>query len=357
MLWWKGVVLLGFLGLCEVGSCDNQDYLLSNGWIKIRKNGARINVKNVRSLCPPVVPDSTTYLKVAGSSVLQELREETVKSLPALQDLILQSIGIKKIFPGAFSNLPQLSRVNLKGNELRRISKGVFNTLNITELLLNRNKIKIIDSAAFDDMPRLEKIKLNSNSITKWDVNWFKNAPSLRVVLITRNFIEVIPEGALQNIQPSVEEVDDLPNLKLFFSKNKIHHIEPNAFRTRVAIGQLFLDRNNITVLNNRTFEGFKNVSMLNLARNNLTEIPRDLFSDGQTVRKFDLSANRKLHCIPIEVAKVVRTLQLENIDKLNCTCVGELKSHAKVIGLNGACFPLRRNPMLLINQETSDGF
>lgn len=326
----KSVVLLLFI-LFDV-YCANSDILFSSGWYKTRNRGEKLFLHNVKSIGPELMPANISYLKIAA--VMPTLPTGAISGLENLKDLTITSCGIIEIQPGAFQDVTHLSKLNLKENAIKRIKKGVFNSLNITQLFLNKNDISFIDSNAFDDMPNLVKIKLNFNQISIWDSSWFKSTPLLRTVLMRRNSIEEIPENALRNFVTKGNATDGkkLPDLKIFLSKNKITKIHPQAFRGIRKIGQLFLDRNNLTVLDKNTFTGLEHIHLLNLARNNFSAIPKDIFLTVKSIRQLDLSANHRLHCVPIQSISVVQLLSLENINNLNCTCIEELSKHTKVI-------------------------
>lgn len=310
-------------------------FLLNSGWYKVSKNGKRQPIQYVPQLSPDIIPGTVTFLKVGG--ILTTLHVGALRNLVNLKVLLIPSVAMSDILPGAFENVPQLYKINLKDNRLQRIRRGVFNFLNISELYLYQNKIETIEEGAFDNMSKLYKIKLNSNKINTWNGNWFRNCPTLRAIVVKRNQIEELTEGAFATIS-SMIPVAKQYELKIFLSKNKISYIHPDSFRGLYKIGYLFLDRNNITTLDGNTFASVQEINRLSLTKNNLTKIPSDLVANGLSIRKLDLSGNRRLQCIPFEVAKAVDNIRLINVDKLNCSCVTELKNYTRVNGLDGLC-------------------
>lgn len=312
-----------------------EQFLLDSGWYKVSKNGRRQPIEYVPQLSPDIIPGPVTFLKVGG--ILTTLHVGALRNLVNLKVVLIPSVEMSDILPGAFENLPQLSKLNLKDNRLERIRKGIFNFLNISELYLYRNKIETIDEGAFDNMPKLYKIKLNSNKISTWNGNWFKSCPSLRAIIVKRNQIEELTEGAFATIS-SMIPVAKQSKLKIFLSKNKISHIHPDSFRGLSKLDYLFLDRNNITILDGNTFASVREINLLSLTKNNLTKIPSDLVAKGLSIKKLDLSGNRRLQCIPFEVAKAVDNMRLINVEKLSCSCVTELKNYTRVNGLNRLC-------------------
>ncbi|CAG9773928.1 unnamed protein product [Ceutorhynchus assimilis] len=311
-----------------ISHSENSTILFNSGWYKTKKKSDKTLVHNVTSIGPNSFDYKASYLKI--SSVISILPKSSIHDLINLQDLIISSSGIINIEAGVFENVPKLSKVNLKENGIQQIRYGVFNGLNLTMLFLNKNEISFIDGGAFDDMPKLTKIKLNFNQISTWDCKWFKRTPALNVVSIRRNSIKEIPDGAFKNLNNE--------DLKLFLSKNNIVEIHPSAFSGIKRISQLYLDRNKLTQLDDKVFDKIEHIHTLSLARNNLTEIPKKLLKTVKYMRYLDLTANHRLQCVPIEVARIVQTIKLENVLSLNCSCIASLRNVTHVIGVGNLC-------------------
>lgn len=256
--------------------------------------------------------------------ILTTLHAGDLRNFVNLKVVLIPSVGSSEIQPGAFENLPQLSKINLKVNRLERIRKDVFNFFNITELYLYQNMIESITEGAFDNIPKLSKL---SSAQIKYPL----------ANIVKRNQIEELIEGTFA-ITFSMIPVDKQSELEILLSKNKISHIHPDSFRVLYKLGCLFLDRNNITILDGNTFASVREINHLSLTKNNLAKIPSDLVANGLSIKKLDNSGYRRLQCIPFEVAKTVDSIRLGNIEKLNCSCTAELKKYTKVNGLNGLC-------------------
>ncbi|XP_050298458.1 chondroadherin-like [Anthonomus grandis grandis] len=303
--------------------------LFSTGWYKQSRKGNKTNVKNVSSIGPSDFPDSE-YLRIGGR--IPVLYVNAVHDLVKLKYLSISSSGIVDVLPGAFNNLPNISKLNLKENGIKHIKTGVFNSLSLTYLYLNKNDISVIESGAFDDMTLLQKIKLNSNKISAWDSQWFKNTPSLTLIFARRNKITELPANAFKNLIESGQKTD----LKLFLSKNNIIKIDPKAFSGIKQLGQLYLDRNKLTELDKNVFNELAIIEIISLAKNQLTYLPDELLS-SLSVGTLNLSFNYKLRCISAEIVKKVRTVNMEKI-KINCTCSKSLEKYAKKIIRSNAC-------------------
>lgn len=267
---------------------------------------------------------SAVDLKVETSRL--QLIEGAVKSLPHLKALRLKNCGVEILAPGAFRNLPQIELVHLQDNGLRIIENGVFNFLPVRELWLHRNRIRTIRSGAFDDMPNLEVIKLNNNSISLWDSNWFLNTPKLSQVFFRKNRIKDLPARAFSNLKSSHKvNGEELVDLKLYLSHNRIRMIHPQAFDGLDALDELSLNRNLIEKIDESFFSHFTELNKLGLAWNEITEIDEDAFKNLKEILELDLSGNF-LECLPYKVVAITRNINVTGIFEMECECLGNLR-------------------------------
>lgn len=324
MLLLKNTVLLLLL-LCEFCTSEH-NFMITSGWYKTKKKSDKVVIKKAHSLGPDVIPHGSTYIRIGGT--VPVLPPGAIHDLAHLEDVKITSALMEKVYAGAFQNLPKLSKLNLNDNVIQHISSGVFNKLNISVLFLNKNEISSIDSDAFDDMPNLTKIKLNSNKLSAWKSEWFKRTPRLETVLVRRNAIEEVQKYAFKNLA-----ANGIPVLNIYLSKNLIKIIHPQAFSGVAIWGDVFLDRNKLTQLNGDIFENVHSIRKLNFSRNNISSISENLFKTAKTVGMLDLTANHRLECVPVELAKKIQKLQVEYMRKLTCECVSELSNITVIIG------------------------
>jgi Leucine-rich repeat (LRR) protein len=179
------------------------------------------------------------------NSEIPVLYKNSISDIDNLDELILEDDGISEIQPGAFSRVPQLRKLVIRGNtKLKEIKEGVFNKLNIATLDLSNNSIETVASRAFDDMPELLTVNLGDNQLSIWDKNWFAKTPLLTRVSFQNNLIGEIPAGAFRNFQGIKQFGSVSLTINIILSHNKIKSIHKDAFKGLEKINNLWLDNN-----------------------------------------------------------------------------------------------------------------
>jgi Leucine-rich repeat (LRR) protein len=181
------------------------------------------------------------------NSEIPVLYKNSISDIDNLDELILEDDGISEIQPGAFSHVPQLRKLVIRGNtKLKEIKEGVFNKLNIATLDLSNNSIETVASRAFDDMPELLTVNLADNQLSIWDKNWFAKTPLLTRVSFQNNLIGEIPAGAFRNFQGIKQFGSVSLTINIILSHNKIKSIHKDAFKGLEKINNLWLDNNQV---------------------------------------------------------------------------------------------------------------
>lgn len=302
------------------------DYMVVKGWYKSAQKGSKIPLKNVKNISDKTI-NATDYLKINAKVI--RIPSGGISNLPLISTLKMTFCGTQEISPGAFHNVTNLATLALSDNEITHIRFGVFNSLNVTLLFLQRNEIEIIESSSFDNMPNLFRIKLNSNRISTWDSNWFKNTPRLTEILFRRNNITEIPAEAFRNIKGRhLFDGSSKIDTKIYMSKNKIHRIDPNAFQGFPEFKQLWLDRNDISQLDAKVFDPLLQVEGIYLGRNRISQLPDSMFPILESeIINLDLKGNNNITCISYNIASKVKVTNLQSVRQVDCECI------RKVIG------------------------
>ncbi|XP_053604749.1 toll-like receptor 7 [Plodia interpunctella] len=243
---------------------------------------------------------------------------------------------------GAFNGLRELHTLDLAYNNIRKIPSDLFCALeNIISLNLTRNKIKFVDELGFGHkcgstlqsidlshndimslpadseilhLRRLTQLFLQNNKINELPVDVFSDLLSLKVVNLSDNAINYLPEGLFYNTREIREiymqnnELESLPKrifnrleqlLVLDLSANKLRsdHIEDETFSGLIRLIVLDLSHNAVTRVTHNMFKDLFFLQILNLNNNTIGHIEDNAFLPLFNLHTLNLGQN-KLHTI-----------------------------------------------------------
>ncbi|XP_067828188.1 slit homolog 1 protein-like isoform X1 [Heptranchias perlo] len=156
----------------------------------------------------------------------------------------------------------------LSFNTLTSISLSTFENLShLHDLDLSNNQIQHFDP---DHRLPIAKLDLSSNSLTS--VPNFSNLRNLRRLVLDRNKIPALPEGAF----------DDLVALdELSIRGNAIQAIPDGIFDPLENLRYLTLSLNRIKKFPNNSLDNLKNLTTFDVSNNDLSTIPQDFFENN----------------------------------------------------------------------------
>ena len=129
----------------------------------------------------------------------------------SLEVLDLRFNALENLEAGTFVNVPK-KWLSLPGNKISNIEKGSLNLPHLKVLDLTNNSLRVIGGEWFDDLGNLESLSLDSNAITKIEKGATKNLKLLRLMLIHKNRIKILENGALFGLtDPILIWGSDLP--------------------------------------------------------------------------------------------------------------------------------------------------
>ncbi|KAE9551869.1 hypothetical protein FO519_004918 [Halicephalobus sp. NKZ332] len=269
---------------------------------------------------------------------LTEIPYDVLEGMDQLKHLDLSKNRIKDLDDIAFGSLPNLVRLNLAGNFLRKITNNhIFNSLRALAYLdLSYNRLKILGKTAFEKLTGLESLFLQSNSLVEFPRAALSGLDKLRYLLLDHNHIKTIPNFAVQwlthlerlslsrnHIQSIGEKTfraapmqlkslnlgynqiselssrafDSLPSLEqLLLNNNLIVRLLPQTITNLNALRDLTLAYNEIIDISEYTFVNLPHLEHLSLAHNDIRQIPRMAFSSTPKLEVLDLSYNNFKH-------------------------------------------------------------
>ncbi|CAF4851208.1 unnamed protein product [Pieris macdunnoughi] len=239
---------------------------------------------------------------------------------------------------GAFNGLRELHTLDLGFNNIRKIPSDLFCALeNIISLNLTRNKIKFVDELGFGHkcgstlqtidlsyndimslpadseilhLRRLTQLYLQNNKIGELPAEVFSDLLSLKVVNLSDNAINYLPEGLFQNTREIREiylrnnELEILPKrifnrldqllvLDLSVNKLKGDHIEDETFSGLIRLIVLDLSHNAIARIAQNMFKDLFFLQNLNLINNSINFIDDNAFSPLFNLHTLNLGLNK----------------------------------------------------------------
>ena len=113
----------------------------------------------------------------------------------------LQYNKISYIEPRTFLHLTQCTDLNMTGNSLTHIRRGMFQgLLSLKYLDLHSNTIRDIDSEAFLPLKQCASLWLPQNELTSLSAEMFKGLQSLDTLDLHSNQISVIERGTFSHL-------------------------------------------------------------------------------------------------------------------------------------------------------------
>ncbi|XP_046742848.1 toll-like receptor 7 isoform X1 [Diprion similis] len=242
-----------------------------------------------------------------------------------LHTLELSENRLHSIGPQLFNGLFVLSRLTLSGNMIVSVDPMAFrNCSDLKELDLSGNSLSIVPEA-LRDLAFLKTLDLGENQISEFRNGSFRNLHQLTGLRLISNNIGNLTRGMLW----------DLPNLQILnLARNKVQHVELDAFERNTRLEAIRLDGNFLSDING-VFTSIASLLLLNLSENHIewfdyAFIPNNLkwldvhgnfieslgnyygISDLK-VRTLDASHNRITELSPIAIPDSVELLFINN--------------------------------------------
>ncbi|KAI8120976.1 Chaoptin [Lucilia cuprina] len=314
---------------------------------------------------PMVFENVSKSLKILELSfaVFPARSMESIDPLDALYPLSqlmwlgLDNNNLKSLNNESFSNMRELSYINLGFNQLKSLPKGLFIPdihSHLVEIDLGYNSLERIAARTFYNLGDLQTLNLQSNKIKIIEKDAFYNLEFLRYIDLSFNKISNISHQAF-TILPNLASLDLMFNnlcsfslkafhfvsntttpLKLNLTYNRIAYFEDiltsymyiyhldmsnnlisrtDSF-TNLANTLRFLNlaNNDIQSLANHAFGDLEFLEILNLANNNITSLRRRSFQGLNSLQELDLSFNR-LDQLQVEQFSNLRKLRILKIN------------------------------------------
>ncbi|XP_078685660.1 uncharacterized protein LOC144918617 [Branchiostoma floridae x Branchiostoma belcheri] len=229
-------------------------------------------------------------LTLGGSPDLETISTDTFPLLPCLTKLTVSqrfewypTIKSSRLQEGGFTNLPNLTRLNLEDYSIVSVEPYTFAGLEHLERLeLGENRISDFPERVFHGLRSLTHLGLGYNSLTTIKTYYFNGLDNLFWLNLQNNgilFIEGTAFEDLSSLRYLILTSNHLSTVKGVWGLSNLHHLD--------------LDRNNFTTLTTGSFSRLGNLTNLSLAHNWIRTIQREAFSGLELLERLNLADNR----------------------------------------------------------------
>lgn len=269
------------------------------------------------------------YLNLRNNRI-SDIIIKTIEPFPNLTHLDLSGNQFSEYSFGS-SWTDTLTHLNLNDNRISRISfvksknlvslildnndieniGGSYNSvldlegLNKLEYLsIANNLVKYISTTAFNDTINLRYLNISGNALSILNTNIFLPLSSLEVLILDDNTFDTIPVNIPMNMTTLSLKCNNiavltgnslflLPYLrKLILSGNMISTVYPETFRSQRLLEELYLNDNKLTYLPVRWDFKMKNLRLLDLSGNQFTSITMAIGSISEPSKRIHLDDN-----------------------------------------------------------------
>ena len=220
---------------------------------------------------------------------------------------IITMIGnnILRIRARSFSEVPNLTEINLRDNNIQTIDERAFEGLGLLRNLTLHEDLLPFESGVFRfffDLTFLEMVKIKINlDIPQEEVCRLRHLQQLTL----RGF-----ELKSVKFERCFEDLTQLSVLKLF--SMYLHSISGATFRSfRLFLVELHLNNCSINTLDADTFKHFSKLTVLSLKDNFIAYLPDTIFSSLTSLTTLDVSKNT------LEVTSGTMLRPLRNLENL----------------------------------------
>ncbi|XP_041980034.1 toll-like receptor 7 [Aricia agestis] len=218
-----------------------------------------------------------------------ELSLGTFNGLRELQTLDLGQNNLKVIPPDVFCALDNLQLLNITRNKIKSVDRLGFGKTcgsSLQSLDVSFNEIKSLsDESEITGFRRLQELKLQNNNISDISSEIFNGLISLRILNISYNKLQFIPEGTFANTKELRE---------MYLNNNMLFELAKGVFHRLEQLLVLDLSNNQLSSahIDGGTFIGLIRLVILNLSNNALTRIDGKTFKDLFFLQILDLRNN-----------------------------------------------------------------
>ncbi|KAL8613049.1 hypothetical protein ACOMHN_008818 [Nucella lapillus] len=219
---------------------------------------------------PHDTPNATQVLLLSHNRMLN------LSSLPPLPNLRLLDLSYNQINyldnHWVFEHMGLLTRLNLRGNFLKKLQHGSFSGLKSLEVLdLSDNNIKTVELHAFGGLNHLSVLRLANNELYELKRTWLLPMTSLRELYLQGNYLAVIESNTFDKIT-SLLHVD--------LSDNSLKKVREKGFLGLERVKLLNMSENSFVGIPTQELQRLSSLDILLLDGIKITELREGDFKD-----------------------------------------------------------------------------
>ncbi|XP_050690603.1 protein artichoke-like [Eriocheir sinensis] len=222
---------------------------------------------------------------VLNHNPIEELRQP-LNDLPSLRELHLSATNLWRVDRHVLIRLKNLKTLDLSGNQLSDISRGMLAGSSVSHLNLAENLFPQIPNTIFQEgAPNLRVLNMSDNPMRR----------------ITDPLVAIGPPLTLEELEAArtnlttltTYDLQQMPNLRyLNLSRASINTISPTSLRNLTHLTHLNLAYNRLQILPKDRLRGLRSLVVLNLTGNILKKL-EPLPSASHSLKVLDASGNK----------------------------------------------------------------
>ncbi|KAL1490941.1 hypothetical protein ABEB36_011610 [Hypothenemus hampei] len=278
--------------------------------VNLARNQLNFIDPNVFTLSPAL-----EHINISWNN-LATVHPATFRPLMGLYELDMSHNGLMEFVPG----LPRVVEyLHLKNNEITALPTAPSPDLDLPALRmldLSGNRIEIIDKNGLSTMPQIKRLFLNGNNLKRLEDGCLSGLEKLEI-------LDVAANGLIHFGTKTLQEQKELRELSL--GDNRLEYLHPEVFHSCAHLKRLNLSSNTLAELLPGTLDSNQDLQSLDLSNNRLVKVHPGNFQKLQNLRYLDLTRNRLNSLNPDVLGQLpaLRTL------KLSRNFIKELKEDA----------------------------
>ncbi|XP_051564342.1 toll-like receptor 7 [Myxocyprinus asiaticus] len=268
-------------------------------------------------------------LNLSGNAMSQSLNGSEFAQLKNLQYLDFSNNRLDLMYSSAFQELSSLVVLDISRNSHYFVAEGLTHMLNFTKnlnklskLIMNDNQISTSTNTEMESFS-LEHLEFKGNRLdmlwrdgdTRY-VNYFKKLLALKILDISHNNLNFIPEEVFKGLPETLTE--------LYIANNRLTLFEWEGLVYLKNLKLLDLSDNLLTEVSKCLSNNTKSIETLILRKNDIDQLSTNFLKDAFSLKVLDLSYNRiqfiDQSVFPENVIDHLQTLYLNN-NNFVCTC------------------------------------
>ncbi|XP_015178510.1 PREDICTED: insulin-like growth factor-binding protein complex acid labile subunit isoform X2 [Polistes dominula] len=203
----------------------------------------------------------------------------------------------------------ELRTLEAAQNSIRSIGKeDLLGVPMLEQLIVNSNGMKRIHQHAFLHLEQLIHLDVSHNRLTSWTEHHLRNNPKLQILLMNNNpELKILPVFKTTGLK-----YETYSTYRFECSNCGLEVLDPQTFDEMPALNRLNLSSNRISSLPNGLFKFLTSLRELDISYNKINKLEENMFRGAVTLNRINLSGN------PLKTLQVTPFLSVPSLAKLD---------------------------------------